>query len=89
MLKVYWAWRQQNNSATKIGDGKIVAVTGGSTIAAIPSHIEKFGEPDHISCSLLLEAVLETILAYRQMSLQLHSQKHVVESIERFIIQNR
>ena len=30
--------------STKIGDGKIVAVTGGSTIAAIPSHIEKFSD---------------------------------------------
>lgn len=30
--------------SSKIGDGKIVAVTGGSTIAAIPQHIEKFSD---------------------------------------------
>lgn len=30
--------------STEIGDGKIVAVTGGSTIASIPSHIEKFSD---------------------------------------------
>lgn len=28
------------------GDGKIIAVTGGSTIASIPPHIQKFGDMD-------------------------------------------
>ena len=33
---------------TKIGEGKIVAVTGGSTIASIPPHIEKFSGTNNL-----------------------------------------
>ncbi len=34
--------------STKIGEGKIVAVTGGSTIASIPLHIEKFNDTNEL-----------------------------------------
>ncbi|HJF32040.1 MAG TPA: hypothetical protein K8V56_09725 [Sporosarcina psychrophila] len=34
--------------STKIGEGKIVAVTGGSTIASIPLHIEKFNDANNL-----------------------------------------
>ncbi|KAA0944307.1 hypothetical protein FQ087_19560 [Sporosarcina sp. ANT_H38] len=34
--------------SAKIGDGKIVAVTGGSTIASIPLHIEKFSGTNNL-----------------------------------------
>ena len=34
--------------SSKIGEGKVVAVTGGSTIASIPPHIEKFNGTNNL-----------------------------------------
>ena len=74
--------------SAKIGKGKIVAVTGGSTIASIPPYIEKSTVP--IICCLSLQgAVSGMILDCRRMSLRHLSLQHAGVRIVHFIIRSR